>query len=344
MSDTSPHYRAAGVDIDAGDALIERIKPHAASTMRPEVLTGLGGFASLFRFPAERYREPVLVAGTDGVGTKLTLALAADRIDDLGRDLVAMCANDVAVTGAEPLFFLDYLATGKLDPDQGERLVAGVAAGCRDAGCALVGGETAELPGLYAGRDFDLAGFCVGVVERDRILTGEAVTPGDAVLGIASSGPHSNGYSLIRHIIAQSDASLQQPLAGRTLADWLLAPTVIYVRAIRTLLESADVRALAHITGGGISENLPRVLPEGCGARIDPASWPRPSVFDWLQETGGISEAEMFRVFNMGIGLIAVMPADAVETATAALTGHGIEAWPIGVIESGKDGVRYTSA
>lgn len=344
MSEISPHYRAAGVDIDAGDALIERIKPHAASTMRPEVLTGLGGFASLFRFPAERYRDPVLVAGTDGVGTKLTLALAADRIDDLGRDLVGMCVNDVAVTGAEPLFFLDYFATGKLDPDQGERLVAGVAAGCRDAGCALVGGETAELPGLYAGRDFDLAGFCVGVVERDRILTGEAVAPGDVVLGIASSGPHSNGYSLIRHVISQSNASLEQPLGERTLADWLLAPTVIYVRAIQALIDCVEVHALAHITGGGITENLPRVLPEGCGARIDPASWTRPPIFDWLRETGGISETEMYRVFNMGIGLTAVIPADAVKAATEALTALDLEAWPIGVIESGENGVRYSSA
>ena len=344
MSEISPQYRAAGVDIDAGDALIERIKPHAASTMRPEVLTGLGGFASLFRFPSERYRDPVLVSGTDGVGTKLTLALAANRIDDLGRDLVAMCANDVAVTGAEPLFFLDYFATGKLDPDQGERLVAGIAAGCRDAGCALVGGETAELPGLYAGRDFDLAGFCVGVVERDRILTGAAVTPGDVVLGIASSGPHSNGYSLIRHVIAQSNASLQQTLGDQTLADCLLAPTVIYVRAIQALLEHVDVHGLAHITGGGITENLPRVLPEGCGARIDPARWARPPVFEWLRETGGISEAEMFRVFNMGIGLTAILPGDAVEPATEALAALDLESWPIGVIESGKSGVRYAAA
>lgn len=344
MSDHSPQYRAAGVDIDAGEALIERIKPHAASTMRPEVLTGLGGFASLFRFPAERYRDPVLVAGTDGVGTKLTLALSTDRIDDLGRDLVAMCANDVAVTGAEPLFFLDYFATGKLDPEQGERLVAGIAAGCRDAGCALVGGETAELPGLYAGRDFDLAGFCVGVVERDRILTGDAVAPGDVVLGIASSGPHSNGYSLIRHVIAQSNASLEQPLGEQTLADWLLAPTVIYVRAIRALLDGVDVHALAHITGGGITENLPRVLPEGCGARIDPASWTRPPVFDWLRETGGISEAEMFRVFNMGIGLTAVIPDDALKAATDALAALDLQAWPIGTVEAGKDGVRYAPA
>lgn len=343
MTENSPHYRAAGVDIDAGDALIERIKPHAASTRRPEVLTGLGGFASLFRFPAGRYRDPVLVSGTDGVGTKLSLALAADRIDDLGRDLVAMCVNDVAVTGAEPLFFLDYFATGKLDPDQGERLIAGIAAGCRDAGCALVGGETAELPGLYSGRDFDLAGFCVGAVERDSILTGDAVSPGDVVLGISSSGPHSNGYSLIRHVLSNSGAKLDEVLDGRSLADWLLAPTMIYVRAIRTLLASTEVHALAHITGGGITENLPRVLPEGCSAHIDPASWDRPAIFDWLRQRGEISEAEMYRVFNMGIGLAAVIPEGSAHTAISALAGMDLDAWPIGTIKSGGEGVQYTS-
>ncbi len=341
MNELSPHYRAAGVDIDAGEALIERIKPHAASTLRPEVLTGLGGFASLFRFPADRYRDPVLVAGTDGVGTKLSLALAADRIDDLGRDLVAMCANDVAVTGAEPLFFLDYFATGKLDPEQGERLIAGIAAGCRDAGCALVGGETAELPGLYSGRDFDLAGFCVGAVERDAILDGSAVQAGDAVLGVASSGPHSNGYSLIRHVLSQSGATLDESVAGRPLADWLLAPTVIYVRAIRALLEAVPVHALAHVTGGGLTDNLPRVLPEGCGARIDPATWIRPPIFDWLRERGEISEAELYRVFNMGVGLAVVLPAGAVKAATSALAAMALDAWPIGEVESGGNGVRY---
>lgn len=341
MTDLSPHYRAAGVDIDAGEALIERIKPHAASTHRPEVLTGLGGFASLFRFPADRYRDPVLVAGTDGVGTKLSLALAADRIDDLGRDLVGMCVNDVAVTGAEPLFFLDYFATGKLDPEQGERLIAGIAAGCRDAGCALVGGETAELPGLYSGRDFDLAGFCVGAVERDAILDGAAVQNGDTVLGVASSGPHSNGYSLIRRVLSQSGARLDEDLAGHPLADWLLAPTVIYVRAVRALLDRVPVHALAHITGGGVTDNLPRVLPAGCSARIDTGAWPRPPVFDWLREHGDISEAELYRVFNMGIGLTAVLPPDAVEPAIAALASLGLEAWPIGRIEPGEGEVLY---
>lgn len=344
MSESSPHYRAAGVDIDAGDALIERIKPHAASTRRPEVLTGIGGFASLFRFPAERYHDPVLVAGTDGVGTKLSLALSAERIDDLGRDLVAMCANDVAVTGAEPLFFLDYFATGKLDPDQGERLVAGIAAGCRDAGCALVGGETAELPGLYSGRDFDLAGFCVGAVERDSILDGSAVAPGDTVLGVASSGPHSNGYSLIRRVLSLSGAALEDTLAGRSLGDWLLAPTVIYARAVRALLGAGPVHALAHITGGGLTENLPRVLPERCRARIDPTSWTRPPIFDWLRDKGGITEGEMYRVFNMGIGLAAILPETVVADATAALAGLGLDAWPIGAIEAGDGGVRYAAA
>ncbi|MGH8271195.1 MAG: phosphoribosylformylglycinamidine cyclo-ligase [Gammaproteobacteria bacterium] len=336
-------YRSAGVDMDAGDELVERIKPHAATTMRPEVLAGPGGFASLFRLPVERYREPVLVAGTDGVGTKLTLALAADRLDDLGRDLVAMCANDVAVTGAEPLFFLDYYATGRLDVAQGERLIAGIAAGCRDAGCALVGGETAELPGLYTGKDFDLAGFCVGVVERDAILTGDAVTPGDIVLGIASSGPHSNGYSLIRRVLEVSAADLAEPLAGRTLGELLLAPTIIYVRAIRALLDAVPVHALAHITGGGLTGNLPRALPTGSGAVIDPGAWPRPPIFAWLAEQGGIEEAEMFRVFNMGIGLAAVLPADAIASAQEALAQLGLEAWPIGRIEADLDGVVYRS-
>lgn len=342
MAETSHHYRAAGVDIDAGEALIERIKPHAASTRRAEVLTGLGGFASLFRFPAERYRDPVLVAGTDGVGTKLSLALATDRIDGLGRDLVAMCVNDVAVTGAEPLFFLDYFATGKLDPEQGERLIAGIAAGCRDAGCALVGGETAELPGLYSGRDFDLAGFCVGAVEREAILDGTAVKPGDAVLGITSSGPHSNGYSLIRHVLSNSGAALGETLAGRTLADWLLEPTVIYVRAIRALLDTVPVHALAHITGGGLTDNLPRVLPAGCGVRIDTGAWPRPPIFDWLRERGDISEAELYRVFNMGIGLTVVLPADAAKASIAALDKLSLKAWRIGHIESGSREVRYS--
>jgi len=342
MADTSPHYRAAGVNIDAGDELVERIKPHAASTSRPEVLGGLGGFGSLFRFPAERYRDPVLVSGTDGVGTKLRLALDTGRLDGLGRDLVGMCVNDVAVTGAEPLFFLDYYATGKLDVDQGERLVAGIAAGCRDAGCALVGGETAELPGLYAGRDFDLAGFCVGAVERDAIITGERAAPGDAVLGVASSGPHSNGYSLIRRIVEQSGARLEDPLEDRPLADWLLAPTTIYVRAVRALIEAGPVHALAHITGGGITENLPRVLPRGCGARLDARSWPRPAIFDWLARSGGIDEGEMFRVFNMGIGLAAVIPEDAVESARGALAGAGLDAWRIGAVVSGREGVQLT--
>ncbi|MGH7057957.1 MAG: phosphoribosylformylglycinamidine cyclo-ligase [Acetobacteraceae bacterium] len=339
----SPHYRAAGVDMDAGEALVERIKPHAASTKRPEVLAGLGGFASLFRFPAGRYLDPVLVAGTDGVGTKLRLALAADRLDGLGRDLVAMCANDVAVTGAEPLFFLDYYASGQLDLNQGERLIAGIAAGCREAGCALVGGETAELPGLYDGKDFDLAGFCVGVVEHDEILTGDTVRPGDTVLGVASSGPHANGYSLIRRVLEQSGAHLDDPFEGRPLADWLLEPTVIYVRAIRALLAAGPVHALAHITGGGLVENLPRVLPAGCGALIDPASWPRPPIFDWIARTGGIEEGELFRVFNLGIGLVAVMPKDALAGAITTLAELDLAAWPIGRIEAGAAGVALAN-
>ncbi|MGH8162167.1 MAG: phosphoribosylformylglycinamidine cyclo-ligase [Gammaproteobacteria bacterium] len=333
-------YRGAGVDVNAGNTLVRRIQPLAAATARPEVLGSIGGFASLFRLDTARWREPVLVAGTDGVGTKLTLALAAGRLGGLGRDLVAMCANDVAVTGAEPLFFLDYYATGKLDVAQGERLIAGIADGCREAGCALVGGETAELPGLYANRDFDLAGFCVGAVERDAILDGTTVTPGDAVLGLASSSPHSNGFSLIRRVLETSGARLDDEFRGRTLADWLLEPTVIYVRAIRALLDAVPVHALAHITGGGLTENLPRVLPKGCGAALDPALWPRPPIFDWLAEAGNIEEAELYRVFNLGIGLTAVLPAQAVDPAREALAKLGQDAWRIGSIEPGA-GVRY---
>ncbi|HEX5313299.1 MAG TPA: phosphoribosylformylglycinamidine cyclo-ligase [Gammaproteobacteria bacterium] len=342
MAQDSPRYRAAGVDIDAGDRLVERIKPLAAATLRPEVLAGPGGFASLFRLPADRYRDPVLVAGTDGVGTKLLLALAADRLEGLGRDLVAMCANDVAVTGAEPLFFLDYYATGALDVAQGERLIAGIAEGCREAGCALVGGETAELPGLYAGRDFDLAGFCVGIVERERILGATAVRSGDIVLGVASSGPHANGYSLIRRILADTGSDLGELLAGRSLADWLLEPTIIYVQAVRALLAAEPIHALAHITGGGLTENLPRVLPEGLGAIIEPRAWPRPAIFTWLAEKGSIEEVELLRVFNAGIGLVAVLPADSAKSAAGILKALGLESWLIGRVERGMSGVRYS--
>ncbi|MGH8274458.1 MAG: phosphoribosylformylglycinamidine cyclo-ligase [Gammaproteobacteria bacterium] len=341
MTEEKLDYRSAGVDMEAGNELVRRIKPHAARTARPEVLAGPGGFASLFRLDTTRWRDPVLVAGTDGVGTKLLLALAADRLDGLGHDLVAMCANDVAVTGAEPLFFLDYYATGRLDPAQGERLVAGIAAGCLEAGCALVGGETAELPGLYAGRDFDLAGFCVGAVERDAIIDGATIAPGDALLGIAASGPHANGFSLIRRVLEANGADLADPLEGRALADWLLAPTTIYVRAIRALLDAVPVHALAHITGGGLTENLPRVLPADTGAIIDPARWPRPAIFDWLAKAGRIEETELYRVFNMGIGLAAVLPADAATPARDALAKLGLDAWLIGRIEAGRTGVAY---
>lgn len=340
MGHGSPRYRNAGVDIDAGERLVERIKPHAAATARPEVLGGIGGFGGLFRFPAERFRDPVLVAGTDGVGTKLKLALETDRIDGLGHDLVAMCANDVAVTGAEPLFFLDYFATGRLDVARGERLIAGIASGCREAECALIGGETAEMPGIYAGGDFDLAGFCVGAVERDAILGGDAVRPGDELVGVASSGPHSNGYSLVRRILADSASDLDEPLAdGRLLAEALLAPTVIYVRAIRALLADVPVHALAHITGGGIVDNLPRVLPAGCGARIDSGSWPRPPVFDWIARTGDLPEDELFRVFNMGVGLVAVVAAGATDAAARTFAALGLSSWRIGTVGEGIDGV-----
>jgi phosphoribosylformylglycinamidine cyclo-ligase len=337
-SSTGLTYRDAGVDITAGAALVERIKPHAARTRRPGVLAGLGGFGALFELPIERYRRPVLVSGTDGVGTKLRIAQELGRHDTIGIDLVAMCVNDIVVQGAEPLFFLDYYATGRLDVDVAAEVVKGIAQGCELAGCALVGGETAEMPGMYQGEDYDLAGFAVGIVEKDEILDGSAVQAGDVLLGLASSGPHSNGYSLIRRVLELSAADLEQPLGdsdGVTLGDALLAPTTIYVRALLALLKAQPVHALAHITGGGLTENLPRVLPQGLDGRIDLASWPRPPVFDWLQSTGGISEPEMLRTFNCGIGMVAVLPESSVDAATSELAAAGVAAWPIGRIVNG---------
>ncbi len=332
-------YRDAGVDITAGSDLVERIKPHAARTRRPGVLAGLGGFGALFELPIERFRNPVLVSGTDGVGTKLRVAQELGRHDSIGIDLVAMCVNDIVVQGAEPLFFLDYYATGRLDLDVAADVVKGIAEGCVQAGCALVGGETAEMPGMYQGGDYDLAGFAVGIVEKDEILDGSAVQAGDVLLGLASSGPHSNGYSLIRRVLELSSADLRQPLAGGgdiMLGDALLAPTTIYVRALLAMLKSQHIHALAHITGGGLTENLPRVLPQGLDGRIDLASWPRPPVFDWLQGTGGISESEMLRTFNCGIGMVVVLPAADADAATAELAAAGIPAWPIGMVVKGK--------
>ncbi|RMG33695.1 MAG: phosphoribosylformylglycinamidine cyclo-ligase [Gammaproteobacteria bacterium] len=350
MSDSKPttpaaglDYAQAGVDIDAGNALIERIKPIVAKTFRPGVLTGLGGFGALFELP-QGYEEPVLVSGTDGVGTKLKLALQLGRHDSIGIDLVAMCVNDIVVTGAEPLFFLDYYATGHLDLDIATNVVSGIARGCELAGCALTGGETAEMPGMYEGEEYDLAGFAVGIVEKARILQPDRVRIGDILLGLASSGPHSNGYSLIRKVIEVSGADLSADLDGRPLGEALLAPTRIYVKPLLGLLEVVDVHALAHITGGGLTENLPRVLPAGSEAVIDLNAWQLPAVFEWLQTQGNIAQDEMLRTFNCGIGMVVCLPEDAAEKATRVLHEAGETVIPIGRVETSKDQepqVRY---
>jgi phosphoribosylformylglycinamidine cyclo-ligase len=331
-------YRDAGVDIDAGDELVERIKPLVARTRRPEVLAGIGGFGALVELPPG-YRRPVLVSGTDGVGTKLRLAIDTGRHDTIGIDLVAMCANDIVVQGAEPLFFLDYYATGKLRVDVAEAVVRGIVEGCAQAGAALVGGETAEMPGMYHGEDYDLAGFCVGVVEKDAIIDGSAVSAGDAVIGLASSGPHSNGYSLIRKLLAQSGVHNDTELDGRPLLDRLLAPTRIYVKPLLALARQFEVHALAHITGGGLTDNIPRVLPDGLEAVLERPRWPRDPVFDWMQQVGRIETAEMYRTFNCGIGMVAVVPQTRASQAVAFLAGHGESAQIIGEIRAGSRGV-----
>ena len=317
-------YRDAGVDIDAGNALVERIKGVAKRTSRPEVMGGLGGFGALCEIPSG-YRQPVLVSGTDGVGTKLRLAMDLGRHDTIGIDLVAMCVNDLVVAGAEPLQFLDYYATGKLDVDIAADVVTGIGEGCSQAGCALVGGETAEMPGMYEGSDYDLAGFCVGVVEKSEILDGSKVGEGDVLLGLASSGPHSNGYSLIRKILEVGGGKLDDTLEGKPLADLLMAPTRIYVKPLLSLIRSSsvDVHALSHITGGGLLENVPRVLPAHLAARIDVSRWQRPAVFDWLKQQGNVEEREMYRVLNCGIGMVVVVPADQSDQATAHLETAG---------------------
>jgi phosphoribosylformylglycinamidine cyclo-ligase len=333
-------YRDAGVDIDAGNALVERIKPLAAATGRPGVLTGLGGFGALFELPWGRYRQPVLVSGTDGVGTKLKLAIALGRHDGVGIDLVAMCANDILVAGAEPLFFLDYYATGRLDLEVATAVIAGIAEGCRRAGCALTGGETAEMPGMYAPGDYDLAGFCVGIAEKDALITPDRVQPGDTLIALASSGPHSNGYSLIRKVLDVSGADPHQHLGETTLGEALMVPTRIYVKPVLAVMDHIRVHAIAHITGGGLVENLPRVLPDGVKAVVDLDFWQRPAVFDWLQTQGGIAEAEMLRTFNCGIGLVlCVAPGDA-EAACAALGAAGERAWVLGQVERNERGPR----
>jgi len=326
-------YRDAGVDIDAGNALVDNIKGVTERTRRPEVLSGLGGFGGLFELPSG-YRNPVLVSATDGVGTKLKLAMELNRHQTIGIDLVAMCVNDLIVCGAEPLFFLDYYATGKLDVALATAVVGGIGSGCELAGCALVGGETAEMPGMYNGNDYDLAGFAVGIVEKEKIIDNSRVAAGDRLIGLLSSGPHSNGYSLIRKIIQQHNADLNQDLDGTTLADALMAPTEIYVAAIKALTARVQVNALAHITGGGILENLPRVLPDGCCASIDPDRWALPAVFHWLQAQGNVSATEMYRTFNCGLGMVIVVPADDCDTALDVLNGFNCGAVEIGSIES----------
>jgi phosphoribosylformylglycinamidine cyclo-ligase len=338
MSNKPLTYKDAGVDIDAGSDLVERIKPLVQRTMRPEVLAGLGGFGGLFALPPDRYREPVLVSGTDGVGTKLMLAQQLQQHDTIGIDLVAMCVNDVLVQGAEPLFFLDYFACGHLDVDVAASVVAGIAEGCAQAGAALIGGETAEMPDMYPAGKYDLAGFCVGVVERADMIDGSTIGAGDALLGLASSGPHSNGYSLIRKVLERAP---DDQIDGRSAREALLTPTRIYVRAILELMKSVRVKGLAHITGGGISENLPRVIPPQLHAEVDTASWQQGAVFDWLADTGKIDIDEMRRTFNCGIGMVAVVAASDVDSALAVLRGHGEDAWHLGHIASGAAGVHY---
>jgi len=327
-------YRDAGVDIDAGDALVDRIKPLARKTMREGVLGGIGGFGALFEVP-KRYREPVLVSGTDGVGTKLRLAFELDRHDTVGQDLVAMSVNDILVQGAESLFFLDYFACGKLHVETAAAVVGGIATGCELAGCALIGGETAEMPGMYPDGEYDLAGFAVGVVEKSRIIDGSTIRPGDVVLGLASSGAHSNGYSLVRKIIERSRPDLNAPFDGeRTLADVVMMPTRIYVRQVLQLMRKVDVKGMAHITGGGLLENVPRVLPDRTVAELEKAAWPRPKLFDWLQAEGNVAENEMHRVFNCGIGMVIVVAAADAEHAMVELKAAGEAVYRIGRIRA----------
>jgi phosphoribosylformylglycinamidine cyclo-ligase len=345
MAETKPTttYRDAGVDIDAGDALVERIKPAVKRSLRPEVLGGIGGFGALVEVPLDRYKRPVMVSGTDGVGTKLRLAIETGRHDTIGIDLVAMCANDVVVQGAEPLFFLDYYATGKLQVDTAERVIKGIVAGCLQAGCALVGGETAEMPGMYAGDDYDLAGFCVGLVEKDRIIDGTQTRAGDAIIGLASSGPHSNGYSLIRRLLTISKAGPETTLDGQPLYDLLLAPTRIYVKSILKLLAEVPVHGIAHITGGGPTGNIPRVVPPGLEVVIDSRQWPRQAVFDWLQRAGNVDRDEMHRTFNCGLGMTVCVPAGDADRAVQILRACGETAAVIGEVRRGDRAVVITA-
>ncbi|MBI4293304.1 MAG: phosphoribosylformylglycinamidine cyclo-ligase [Betaproteobacteria bacterium] len=334
-------YRHAGVDIDAGDALVEAIKPFAKRTLRPEVLAGIGGFGASFQIP-KGYREPVLVSGTDGVGTKLKLAFQLGKHDSIGIDLVAMSVNDILVQGAEPLFFLDYFACGKLDVGVASEVVSGIARGCEQAGCALIGGETAEMPGMYPEGEYDLAGFAVGVVEKDNIINGRKIAPGDALIGLASSGAHSNGYSLIRRVLERSGADLKADFEGHTLGQALLEPTRIYVKPLLALMKAIEVKGLAHITGGGLVENVPRVLPGEVKAVLERSAWPQPPLFRWLQREGDIADAEMHRVFNCGIGMVVIVAPEFAEPAMRVLSAAGETVYRIGKVQPRESGEAQT--
>ncbi len=331
MSQTPLTYKSAGVDIEAGDALIERIKPFAKKTMRAGVMAGIGGFGAMFEVP-KNYREPVLVSGTDGVGTKLKLAFEWDMHDTVGIDLVGMSVNDILVQGAEPLFFLDYFACGKLDVDTAAAVVKGIAAGCEASGCALIGGETAEMPGMYPAGEYDLAGFAVGVVEKSKILSGAEIQAGDVVLGLASNGVHSNGFSLVRKCIDRAGAACPETLDGRPFRAALMAPTRLYVKPVLEVLKDQPIKALAHITGGGLTENIPRVLPAGLGVDLQRSAWPQTELFAWLQQTAGIDESEMNRTFNNGIGMVAIVPAAQASAVQDAFTALGEQAYAIGTV------------
>ncbi len=336
----SATYRDAGVDIDAGKRLVERIKPLVKATHREGVLGGIGGFGGLFQLDTQKFAEPVLVSGTDGVGTKLRLAIDLGIHDTVGIDLVAMCVNDVIVQGAEPLFFLDYYGCGHLDEDTATAVISGIAEGCRQAGAALVGGETAELPGMYSEDDYDLAGFCVGIVDKPAIIDGSRIAPGDKIIGLRSSGPHSNGYSLIRKILDESDLTAASPWEDSTLGETLLTPTRIYVKSILKLIQASKVHGIAHITGGGIPENLVRVLTPGVDALVNVNAWERPAIFSWLQEQGNVAEAEILRTFNCGIGMMVIVPANEADNALQSLTSSGETAMVLGEIVSGSGQVH----
>ena len=341
MSQPPLSYRDAGVDIDAGDELVERIKPLAKKTMREGVLAGIGGFGALFEVP-KRYKEPVLVSGTDGVGTKLKLAFLLNKHDTVGIDLVAMSVNDILVQGAEPLFFLDYFACGKLHVDTATQVIAGIARGCELAGCALIGGETAEMPSMYPQGEYDLAGFAVGAVEKSAIINGSSIVPGDVVLGLASSGAHSNGYSLVRKIIERANPDFNADFHGRALRDVLMEPTRIYVKPLLSLIKNLPVKGMAHITGGGLTENVPRVLRDGLTALLQRDAWPMPPLFTWLQQHGGVADAEMHRVFNCGIGMVVIVAAADAKRAMAELAAAGESVWRIGAIAARVPGQAQT--